>query len=151
VKLSYALRGIQQLAFDSVTLIYFVERASGYVDLVRSVMRSIDSASIVGVASILVLAEVLVIPIKSNDSVLIARYETVLSKSRQFKLKVVNARIAHRAAVLHAQYGLKTPDALHLATAIETGCDAFLTNDLALKRITEIRVLVLDELELDLP
>ena len=59
----------------------------------------------------------------------------------------VNKNIARRAAELRAKYNLKTPDALHVATALETHCQAFLTNDMGLKRITEIQILVLDELE----
>jgi len=49
-----------------------------------------------------------------------------------------------RATDLRAKYlKLKTPDALHLAAAIESGCDAFVTNDFGLKVITEIRVEVI--------
>jgi predicted nucleic acid-binding protein len=52
---------------------------------------------------------------------------------------------------LRARYNLRTPDALHVATRIDATCDAFLTNDAGIKRVIEIAVLVLDELELDLP
>lgn len=49
-----------------------------------------------------------------------------------------------KAADLRAKYSwLKTPDAIHLAAAIESGCDAFLTNDRRLERCTEIKVEVL--------
>jgi predicted nucleic acid-binding protein len=43
------------------------------------------------------------------------------------------------------------PDALHVACAIDTGCDAFLTNDTGIKRVSEIRILILDDLELPDP
>lgn len=43
---------------------------------------------------------------------------------------------------------IKTLDALQIAAAVESGCEAFLTNDLTIKRVQEISVLVLDELEL---
>ncbi|MCI0654776.1 MAG: PIN domain-containing protein [Methylococcaceae bacterium] len=36
--------------------------------------------------------------------------------------------IYHNAAVLRAEHGLKTPDALHLATANYYGCTQFWTN-----------------------
>ncbi len=36
---------------------------------------------------------------------------------------------------------------IQIAVAILSGCDAFLTNDLALKRVTEINAIVLDEME----
>jgi predicted nucleic acid-binding protein len=43
---------------------------------------------------------------------------------------------------------LRTPDALQIATALEAGCEAFLSNDAGLRRVTELRVLILDDLEL---
>ena len=64
-------------------------------------------------------------------------------KGRNFTIVPVNIQIAERAA------HLRTPDALQVATALDAGCDALLTNDLGLKRVAEMRVLVLDELELD--
>jgi predicted nucleic acid-binding protein len=42
----------------------------------------------------------------------------------------------------------KIDDALQVATALNSSCEAFLTNDSNLKRVTQLRVLVLDELEL---
>ena len=49
------------------------------------------------------------------------------------------------AAELRANYSIKTPDAIQIATAIIHGANNFLTNDPALKRIDSINVLVLDE------
>ncbi len=37
--------------------------------------------------------------------------------------------VFERAAELRAKQRLKTPDAIHLATALEHGCDEFWTND----------------------
>ena len=79
---------------------------------------------------------------------LVNDYENIIQNSIGFDLIPIDEQIARRAAHLRAQYNLKTPDALHVATALETGCQAFLTNDMGLKRVSEIRVLVLDELEI---
>jgi predicted nucleic acid-binding protein len=59
----------------------------------------------------------------------------------------VNRSIAERATDLRARYNLRTPDALHVATALISSCDAILTNDNGMKRVREIRVLVLDDLQ----
>jgi hypothetical protein len=40
-------------------------------------------------------------------------------------------------------------DAFPIAAALAAGCDAFLTNDAALKRVSELRVLVLEELMME--
>jgi len=45
---------------------------------------------------------------------------------------------------LRAGYGFKTPDAIHLASAIEAKAGIFLTGDGALARCTELAVEVLE-------
>lgn len=45
-------------------------------------------------------------------------------------------------------YNLQLPDALQVAIALTSNCDAFLTNDVTLKRVTELKIIVVRELEL---
>ncbi|MGH7334980.1 MAG: PIN domain-containing protein [Candidatus Rokuibacteriota bacterium] len=40
----------------------------------------------------------------------------------------------------------RTPDAIHLATAVQEGADIFLTNDHDLLRVREVPILLVDEL-----
>jgi len=56
----------------------------------------------------------------------------------------VTDEIAERAAFLRAHYGLKTPDALQLATTLISASHAFLTNDERIPEIEGIQVLILD-------
>ncbi len=58
------------------------------------------------------------------------------------------AAIADRAAQLRSQYNLQMTDALQVATSIEAKCDAFLTNDVQLQRVTGIRVLIVGDLQI---
>jgi len=48
-----------------------------------------------------------------------------------------------RATYIRAAHNFKTADALHLAAAIEGGCQAFLTNDFRLGRFPDLTVEVL--------
>lgn len=48
----------------------------------------------------------------------------------------IGAAVYDLATDLRAQHGLKTPDAIHLATALSHGCAEFRTNDLRLARAT---------------
>ncbi len=68
--------------------------------------------------------------------------------NQDLQLLPITTGIAELAADLRARYNLRTPDALHVAAAIDGGCDAFLTNDVDIRHVKEIKVLVLDELEL---
>ena len=55
----------------------------------------------------------------------------------------VSAAVVERATDFRSKYNLKTPDALHYATAVEVGAAAFLTGDRALSRCSEVPVEVL--------
>ena len=57
-------------------------------------------------------------------------------------LPVTTATWDH-AARIGADFRLEALDSVHLATAIEHGCDLFLTNDAQLARCTAITVEVL--------
>jgi predicted nucleic acid-binding protein len=50
------------------------------------------------------------------------------------------------ASQIRARYNLSLPDSLQIAAAIAAQCDAFLTNDLDLRRVTELRVITVEEL-----
>ena len=59
---------------------------------------------------------------------------------------LIDEDIGKLAAQMRARYNLSLTDALQIATAIQSGCDAFLTNDLQLKRVNELSILVVTEL-----
>lgn len=41
---------------------------------------------------------------------------------------------------------LKTPDALHAATALQAGCALFVTNDVGFRQVASLPLVVLDDL-----
>ena len=145
--LDQALTGITALGFDTAPLIYLVERHPAYADIVREIIRRVDTGVMAGYSSVVTLTEVLTLPKRLGNAALEQAYRDVLLHSRNFTLMHIDSAIAEEAAALRADYTLRTPDALQMATALHAGCQGFLTNDTALKRIASHRVLVLDELE----
>jgi predicted nucleic acid-binding protein len=87
-------------------------------------------------------------PIKLEQQHYQQEYREMLLNTEAINIRSVDTPTAERAAHLRAKYGLRTPDALHIATALLERCQAFLTNDLQLKRVTEVKILVLGELQL---
>lgn len=148
MKLDDALRNVNRLGFDTSPVIYFVEANPKYDRLVTAVFQKISGGGIVGVSSVITLSEVLVHPILSSDLYLQTQYRELLLRSANFLTKHINADIAELAAELRARYRLRTPDALQIAAALDANCEAFLCNDAGLRRVAELRVLVLDDLEL---
>lgn len=147
VKITAALRGIAHLHLDSAPLIYFVERNPIYFSRMKAIMRRICPNGLNASFSVITVPEVLNKPIALGDTKLQAVYRALLTQTRNVELHPLTLAIAEKAAILRAAHNLRTPDAIQLATAVETGCDAFLTNDKGFKRVEDLRVLILDELE----
>ena len=87
-------------------------------------------------------------PRQTGDAQLEKQYRAILLHATNFTLVPIDAVVAERAADLRASYNLRTPDALQVAAALSAGCDAFLTNDRAIARVANMRVLVLSDLTL---
>jgi len=149
MKLSTALIGVNLLGIETAPFIYYTESRPGYVDKMRMIFQAVFNAQVRVATSTLTLTECLTKPLRDQDAALVTAYQAMLRQTRGITLLPVNTTVAARAADLRARYNLRTPDALHVATALTAGCDAFLTNDLGLKRVQEVRILILDELEMD--
>ncbi|HEY0546908.1 MAG TPA: PIN domain-containing protein [Pyrinomonadaceae bacterium] len=148
MKLDDALLGVSALGFDTSPFIYFVEQHSAAFDLMREIFSRVDVGALTGYSSVITLTEVLTLPKRLQQTKLANDYRDLLLNSRNFNLIPINATIAEMAADLRARYNLRTPDALQIAAALSAGCAAFLTNDLALQRVKELRVLALSQMQL---
>ena len=82
---------------------------------------------------------------KAADNEMLLRYGHILSEFPNLTLHDVDMRVIEKMSDLRAAYGLKTPDAIHVATALLHGAQAFVTNNAGLKRVNEIDVLVLED------
>lgn len=148
IKLDEALLTVNSLGLDTSPFIYFVEQNPQYVDLMREVFKRLTNGDFQAFSSVITLTEVLVQPLRQNNHILADDYRDLLFNGANFQLFHLTALAAETAAELRAKYNLRTPDALQIATALENNCNAFLCNDKGLKRVTELQILVLDELEL---
>ena len=109
---------------DACLLIYLVERAG---PLAEAATRWVLAQQEVTVCvSPLTRLEVLVEPMRSSNQALVDAYSAVLAQ--QEWLPIGDAVFA-RALKLRVQHGQKTPDSLHLATALHHGCTEFWTTD----------------------
>ncbi|MCK6509189.1 PIN domain-containing protein [Myxococcota bacterium] len=140
-----ALANVTRLGFDTAPLIYFVEAHATYSSVMFDVMRSIDQGSLFGVTSVLTLLELLTKPIQQGDLALQNEYVELLTTASGFEVIDITPNVAQDAARLRVRYRLKTPDALQIAVAVVSGCQAFITNDSTFRRVGEMRVFLLDD------
>ena len=94
------------------------------------------------VSTELVRMESLILPVRSNDSARVTEFEDFFALQVSEIVNLSRA-VFDQAVKIRALYSFKAPDSLHLAAAVEAGCDVFLTNDQKLTRFTGIRVEVI--------
>jgi len=108
------------------------------------------------VASVITESELLVAPERDGNRDAIERIGDLLSENGIFVV-YVDQRIARRAAAVRGAAlreasrqsgsggGFKLPDAIIIATAIETGCDVIVSRDGGWRKVTDIPVVHLDD------
>lgn len=127
---------------DSAILIYYYDHVGPHQTRASRWIASFLAAGDIFAVSDLVRMECRVMPLRSGDSASMAAFDRFFSDPGVRTIPVT-AAIFDRAAEIRAHYGFKTPDSIHLAIAVESGCDRFLTNDLRLTRFTGIAVEIL--------
>jgi predicted nucleic acid-binding protein len=148
VKLADALQTVTRLFLDTAPVIYYVERNPPYVPLVDEIFDRIDDGTLPAVTSPVTLAECLVVSYRLGQTTVQQDFIDLIVSGSGITFIPLDDAAARHAAELRASYNLSLTDAFQIAAALAAGCDAFLTNDAALKRVTELSVLVLDDLEL---
>jgi predicted nucleic acid-binding protein len=129
-----AVTGHSVIALDSCVLIYFLE-GGPFTPLARAVLDAVRDGTAMAVLSTMALLEVQVGPYRNRNDELADGYFGLLQRLPNCRWVPVSYVIADRAAQLRAEHGLGTPDAIHLATALESGATLFVTNDLGLPPI----------------
>lgn len=147
MKLVKQLEKIGVIFLDTAPVIYFVEQNPEFASKVQGVFERLDEGKLTAVVSPITLAECLVLPYKQKKSDIAQVFTELLANGESVLFYPIDEVIADKAADLRARYNLTLTDAFQLAIAIQAECDAFLTNDTDLKRVTEIPTIVLSETE----
>ncbi len=132
--LASALASHRLVALETSVWIYHFEGSAAYGRAADSVLEAVTDGKVGAVASELVLLELLVAPLK---------------KGAQDVADEIELALLHfpSAAEIRARYGLRTPDAIMLATAVESGATLAVTNDNAWQKMKEIEVLLVRDLK----
>ena len=140
-----SLRSYQVLGFDTMIFIYHFEDHPLFAPLTEPLFEAVDRGDLSAEVSVLLAGEVLAGAKKAANNEILLRYRHIFSEFPNLTLHDANMRVMEKMSDLRAAYGLKTPDAIHMATALLNGAQAFVTNDAGLKRVNELDVLVLED------
>lgn len=138
----------QTVGLDTAPLIFFIEEHADYIDLLDPFFADLDQGKFRVVTSVVTLLEVLIHPLRQGNEALAQQYNDVLLSSSNISTLPLTFAIAQEAAELRARHKLKTPDAIQLATSIQHGATAFLTNDRDFPQIPGIAVMRLKDITL---
>jgi predicted nucleic acid-binding protein len=140
-----ALRG-KTVGLDTAPLIYFIEQSPGRIEKLRPFFAAAGRGEFRLTTSFVTLVEVLVQPLRNGRVDIAHAYRDILLRSPALRAVPLDKQVAEEAARLRAVHSLRTPDAIQVATAVQSGASHFLTNDAALAQISGITVLLLDAL-----
>lgn len=147
MNITESLQGVTRLFLDTAPIIYYIERNPQYFALVSVVFDYIVNGTPMGVASPITLAECLVLPYQLGQTELQQDFIELLTESDTIEFVQIDQNLALQAAQIRARYNLQLPDAFQVAVALAAGCEAFLTNDVIFRRVTELQVLVLNDFD----
>lgn len=135
------------VGIDSSILIYHLEDLPPYSELTEGIFSALAEGDLAAVISTLSVTELLVKPFAEGEEERIKDFERFLQGLPRTAIVAPSYEIAKGAARLRGLYGLRTPDALILSTALSEGARGFLTNDEGLRKVEGegIAILILDD------
>ena len=110
---------------DTAPWIYLLEDHAEFAPRFMGLFEAAERGQVQLALSTVTLAEVLTGPCQSGQATLAKRYELALGV---YQLVPLSASVAALAAQLRAQYRLKLPDAVQLASALDIGAAALVTH-----------------------
>lgn len=136
-----------KIYLDANILIYIVEKHPQMGGHLQPMLKAAHHRELTLMTSLLSVLECLVIPTRQRNNQLIQTYREHLFESDLLLLPITLDAI-QIAVDLRAQYvALKTPDAIHLATAVLHDADIVLTNDADWSRALPQKVVLLTQIQ----
>ena len=126
------------LLVDSAPIIYTLEANERFAQRFAPLFQRHAMGELLIAVTTITIAEVLTGPLKAGEEALAKRYRAVLDA---WQVVDFTSDIAESAARLRGTYGLKLPDAIQLASALEINAHALVTHDRDFAQVRGMRVL----------
>lgn len=123
--------------WDSCVFIYYLEADEDVRAKIRTRLLSIPHAILCHTA--LTELECRVEPLRNGKQDLLSQYDRLFASPLTRRIDLDDS-VYRQATELRAEQRLKTPDALHLAAALQYGCESFWTRDDRLARAVSGRI-----------
>ena len=135
-----------KIFIDTAPFIYLLEKHRKNSTPIKKYFTELYVDGYEIITSVITYSEYGVIPKRDKKENLIEEFEEFLRKVGVALLNV-NKIHATKAYEMRTKYKfLKGMDGIQIGTAIEEGCDKFLTNDVKLEKIEELEVILINKL-----
>ncbi|MFH1896613.1 MAG: type II toxin-antitoxin system VapC family toxin [bacterium] len=138
-----AITKYKRVALDTALFIYFVQAHPKFGKAVKEIFEKVKEGEVSALTTAITIAEIFS---KVQSKALELSYRSLLFNFPNLWVCDITTHIAYEAGRLRKKYSITTPDALQIASALNYQCDAFITNDRALEKVSEIPVVLLGEL-----
>ncbi len=125
---------------DANIFIYFIEGNPLFVEPARAFLSQMDNVGARVITNEITIAECLHRPARGGNLEAIKAYERLFGGD-EIELIALDGALAKRAAMLGGALRLKLIDAIHYLSAMERGCEFFVTNDAQFRSGPKLRVL----------
>lgn len=137
-----------KVGLDTVVFIYALEGHPIFGDRATQLFEQIEQGSIKAAACDLVLAELMVKPLRLGQPAIAEAYARDLPQFPHLNFCAVTQGVVIDAARLRGSSKLGLVDALHLAATRASSCTVFITNDAAIQHPDPgLEVLLLSDLQ----
>lgn len=135
----------KKIGIDSMCFIYHFEVNKSYGEIVKQIFLQLQKNKLTAATSTITIAEILSFEKLQKDRVLFEQTKTRLRQTPNLEIIPVDETISEIAAIFKCKYNIALPDAIQVATAVASGQEAFITNDRGLKKIKEIKIVILND------
>lgn len=131
---------------DTMVFSYQLADHPRYAPLASAVLEAVETGQVAGLTTTITLAEILTIPAQAGDRQALYDYEFYLTRFPNLEILPLDAALARETVLVRGATGLRTPDAIQVATARLAGAGVLVTNDRRWARhVTEPPLLLLDD------
>ena len=97
--------------------------------MTATVLAAVEAGWVNGILTAVTLAEILTAPAKANNLRALQEYQLYLTQFPNLRMAALDVALAAETALVRAETGLRTPDAVQVAAARVFGADAIITID----------------------
>lgn len=114
--------------------------------MVYPFLEALINGEVIGYTGDAVIAETMVQPYKLGNIAMIEQFKAFFAQDDFLTILSHDDKAFDLAAKISGTKGMKLVDSLHMATALQAGCDYLITHDKGIKPVDGIRIVQLSTL-----